>query len=282
MNERNAFQQQVDRTLSHLQWTERQKQQVLHAADRKRGPAMKKRTVIIALALCLCLMTGVAVAAYAISYTPQTSANQLAIQAWKEVYGLTDEAIGLFFDPVQEENGLYTFTLKNNLLVSDELTGFYRAIVADGTATVSWTHDSVPAGTYSSGALDCFIWGPPQINYLASLRQAERDQQLLPYQTKERKIDHTPLEISVLTPAPGEVTEPEAIHLALQVLRDTYGLDIDALPESSISTLMTDFSLPQPSWYVYVHSPTGDATYYVIINAQNGEIYRVAIYTPTR
>ncbi len=70
MNDRNPFQQLVDRNLSGLQWNERRKQKVLHATEQERRPIyMKKKTMIVALALVLCMTTSVALAVATIRET---------------------------------------------------------------------------------------------------------------------------------------------------------------------------------------------------------------------
>ncbi len=139
MNERNPFQQLVDRNLSGLQWNERRKQKVLHAMNGERSKTYmkKKLTCIVALALAVCLMTGAAFAmslVYSERYSRAARANALL----EEKFGVTAELLSFFTRT--SEGDIFRYTGQ------PELAGMAGDYLVDlGTGEVKWLFDG-PTG----------------------------------------------------------------------------------------------------------------------------------------
>ncbi len=284
MNERNPFQQLVDRNLSGLQWNEGRKQKVLHAMEQERRPIyMKKKWTIVALALVLCLMTSAAFAAtlmYSSRFNQETKANALL----EEKFGITTEMLSMFSRTSEGE--IYRYQSLPDLAgmpgdyVVDLSTGEAKWLF-DGPDGMGWDADKLaevlvrcknPGGYHevvveareaaASSGLTIREWVIPSEAELAAQME---DQAALEEQAQSMAI----------------ITMEEAEKLARAAIQEQYDLTdaqvqkLDFVEDVTWYTMEGDIPVIKP-YFGLIQNADGwtekDGIYIVTVNAQDGSI----------
>ena len=167
-------------------------------------PVMKKKVSLgLVFAMVLVLLAAAALAA-GLLLSPRADAVRTADRALEEKYGITAELQSFFArEQTEQEDGTVkvTYTGAGGL---EYPLGTYTAVVKDGKAEVTWSHD----GEETAGGYESEIWGPDQLKILAQDSQNE---------SRKIEIFERAAEITSAHIAPVEYEEPtdeevEAYH----------------------------------------------------------------------
>lgn len=296
----NEFRQLVDRRLSGLQWDEQRTRRVLHALEPEGGTIMKKKlTLSLALLAAIVLMASIALAAVTLIYSPAASALNQARNALIKQYGLTHTTLGMFMEGLSLEDGTITVTFSGDWMASyGGDAGDYTVTLRNGEVTASWTHDGADPALWESGGLDAPIWGQPQLE--AFLRERTNAGTLIDDPTDDGVTYEfasntpvppapaetpvlVPIEIAEVTPAPGELTEDEALAIARTALMETYGLTAEDIAGADFfrCELMQVGEYPLRHWAInaWCQQDGFDWNMYVQIDAATGEIVSITMQT---
>lgn len=298
---KNEFQQLVDRRLSGLQWDERRARRVLAALESEGGTIMKRKlTLSIALVTVIVLMASVALAAVTLIYSPSASALNQARNALIEQYGLTHTTLGLFTHSLSMDGDTITFTFADDLMASyGGNAGDYTVTLRDGEVIASWTHDEADPALWQSGDLDAPIWGQPQLEAIlrertlagTAIGESDCDDSGVTYEfasstpapAPAETPELVPIEIAPVTPAPGELTEAEALAIVRAALMETFGLTEDDIANTDFfrCELMQVGDYPLRHWSVnaWCQKDGFDWNMYVEIDASTGEITAIVMQT---
>ena len=166
----------MDRRLSFLDERPSCRAAVQYRIAQEEEPVMKKKvSAVLVCAIVLVLLTTVGLATGVLQswLSPRASATQAADQALKEKYGITAE-MQTFFGRTETElpdgSVQVTYTGAGNMAY---VLGTYTAVVKDGQAQVTWSHD----GEDTSGGYEAEAWGLEQLNRMMadSLNQKSKD-----------------------------------------------------------------------------------------------------------
>ncbi len=284
MNDRNPFQQLVDRNLSGLQWNEWRKVKTLRAIEQERRPVfMKKKMAVIALAIVLCMMTSIAFAAtlvYSHRYTQAARADALLA----EKFGITEDMLSFF---ARTSHGdIYRYRSLDDLagMPGDymvDLSSGEAKWLFDGPDSMGWDADKLAEvllicqeeGGYGSvcaqaqeAAAAIGLTAPA----LVMPNQAELEAMLAENEAWEARAK----ELAILTMA-------EAEKLARAAIQERYGLtdaqvqQLDFAEDSSWYTMLEEIPVIQP-YFGLNQSGDGwtekDGVYIVTVNALDGSI----------
>lgn len=280
--------QLVDRDLSGLRWDAARQQRVLRALDQEGGTTMKRKlTLTLAIALALVLTASVALAAVVLNYSPEASAKKLATQAMYVTYGFDRSCLGLFkVDAEQTDEGVHVHYEACDFLPGDRV-GEYDVLVADGQASITWTHDDKDAALWQSGDMDAPCWGVKQLQAYLAVDPLERGGWLDPWMTTA-----TATVLPAATPDPALVTEwaPEDriesdLTLAqAQAYADAALADMYGMTEAEVAGLDHDVQAGivvgadgQRRWSITYSDAEG--MYSVLMDASTGEIIDVDMST---
>lgn len=272
MNKR--FQDDADRQLSGLTWTQQDTQAVLAATKGERPEMKKKIRAGLVLAVSLLLVAAVALA-IGLSKSPEYAVLEKARQAVCEQYGLKPEWLTLFYTTVGKAAGKQTVlftTLPSSFVEVDAIGKYTVEIAADGQATASWSHDDVDPALWRNADLTASVWGAPQLEqmfarytayrawwaehenvYDLPIAQqtalfAELQQTLaplaLPLECSARTGDTAPLATPTPMPVPAA-----ALTAAKEALFTKYALNDDMLSLFTLNAT-TDALDGQPVWVV--------------------------------
>lgn len=197
------------------------------------GRKMKKKlTASLALAMVLVLLAAVALA-WGLRYSHDVTATRTARNAVMEKYGLSRDAIDMFWAKIEPGDQGATVRFAAHDVFGENLNkaGIYTVTIAkDGSATVQWTHDDVDPATWASGSLDDEVWGEKQIlDY-----RAKRDQENLLALERSSTSDVPANEGIAETGAPahpqqGKLTEEQALAIAKTTMKETFGFSDETL-----------------------------------------------------
>jgi len=152
----------MDRRLAFLDERPSCRSAVQYRIAQEEEPVMKKKLSFgLVFALILALLSVAALAA-GLLLSPRVSAARLADQALEKTYGITVEMQTFFF---REEKELPDGAVQVTYIGAGDMSaplGTYTAIVRNGQAEISWSHD----GKATSDGYDADVWGLPQIRQM--------------------------------------------------------------------------------------------------------------------
>ncbi len=291
MNERNPFQQLVDRNLSGLQWNEGRKQKTLHAMEQERRPIyMKKKWTVIALALVLCLMTSVAFAAtlmYSSRFNQEAKANALL----EEKFGVTADMLSLFSCSSHEQVYRYKSL--------PDLAGMPGSYVADlSTGEAKWLFDGPDSAGWRADKLAEILVRCKTVGgydaVVAEAREAAAGiglvtpELMLPSQTELEAILAENEAREAQAQSMAIITMEDAEKLARSAIQEQYGLtdaqvqQLDFVADSTWYTMMGNIPVIEP-YFGLNQNESGwtekDGVYIVTVNALDGSIESITYDT---
>ena len=205
---KKTIQSAMDNRLSFLDELPSCRAAVQYRIAQEEEPVMKKKVSLgFVFAMVLVLLTAAALAT-TLLLSPRADAVRTADRALEEKYGVTAEMQTYFFREQKElEDGAVqvTYTGSGSL---DWVLGTYTAVVKDGKAEISWSHD----GEDTAGGYEAEAWGLEQLKQMVAESQDET--------LKEAFLDRA-AKISGEHRAPVEYTEPtdaelEAYHTQIE------------------------------------------------------------------
>ena len=205
---KKTIQSAMDARLSFLDELPSCRAAVQYRIAQEEEPVMKKKVSLgLVFAMVLVLLTAAALATTFL-LSPRATAVQVADRALAEQRGITAEMQTFFAREQQElEDGAVqvTYTGAGDL---DWVLGTYTAIVKDGKAEISWSHD----GEDTAGGYEAEAWGLDQLKQM--LAESQDENLKLAYLDRAGIISraHTePVEVPEITDA-----EAEAFHAQIE------------------------------------------------------------------
>ncbi len=167
---KETLQAAMDRRLSFLDDVPSCRAALRYRIAQEEEPAMKKKlSVGLVFAMVLALLSVAALAA-SLLISPRVSAARIADRGLEETYGITEEMQTFFFRQEEElPDGAVrvTYTGVSGL---DYVLGTYTAIVRDGKAEVTWSHD----GKEISAGYEGNVWGLEQLKQMMTDSASEK------------------------------------------------------------------------------------------------------------
>ncbi len=205
---KKTIQSAMDARLSFLDELPSCRAGVQYRIAQEEEPVMKKKVSLgLVFAMVLVVLTAAALATTFL-LSPRATAVQVADRALAEQRGITAEMQTFFAREQQElEDGAVqvTYTGAGDL---DWVLGTYTAIVKDGKAEISWSHD----GEDTAGGYEAEAWGLDQLKQM--LAESQDENLKLAYLDRAGIISraHTePVEVPEITDA-----EAEAFHAQIE------------------------------------------------------------------
>ena len=159
---RNGLREIADRELSALRWEARNRNAVL--ARTKGAVKMKKRmSVGLIVALILALGAVSALAAYALTRSPEAQAMHEARQALRDAYGLSAETLGIFVAEYEETQQGWRVTMRAGDGVDGERAGVYTVEKTQDGLAAAWSHDGLDPALWRGGDLTAPAYGQEQL-----------------------------------------------------------------------------------------------------------------------
>lgn len=157
--EREIFQNAVDRRLSGLQENPFLAQRIMNA-EKGEIKVKKKLTMSMVLVIILLLIAVTALAA-GIIFAKRVPATEIADQALLKTYGITAQMQSLFIRETAEGEGGTTVVTYEGREHLAYVLGKYTVIVDGQTVkNICWSHD----GEDTSGGLEASAWGKDQLD----------------------------------------------------------------------------------------------------------------------
>ena len=164
MKNKKTIQSAMDRRLSFLDELPSCRAAVQYRIAQEEEPVMKKKISLGFVFACVLVLMAAVALATTLLLSPRADAVRTADRALEEKYGVTAE-MQTFFAREQEEleNGAVqvTYTGAGSL---DWVLGTYTAVVKNGKADISWSHD----GEDTSGGYDSEAWGLEQLKQMVA------------------------------------------------------------------------------------------------------------------
>lgn len=135
-NER--FRNMIDGEMAHVRWAG--SEEVMKQIQGKR-PLQAKRPVFVLVAamLTLCMATALAVG---LLFAPRYDAERAAKKAIQKQYGISDQAMGIFYISVEENDKGWQAKLKPFVLDAEKVGEYTASVSKDGKVTdIQWSHD---------------------------------------------------------------------------------------------------------------------------------------------
>jgi len=157
------FQVLVDRSLSTLEWDERQRQRVLHAVREEEKPVKRISMSVIVIVVILCM--SLSALAAGLLFSSRYDITKLANAAMEEKYGITADLLSLFHRSVKmHDNGTATVTYAAPKAdFPSEQMGDYSVEISGNAAQAFWSNDDMD----TSGGLSAKAWGREQLLLLS-------------------------------------------------------------------------------------------------------------------
>jgi FlaG/FlaF family flagellin (archaellin) len=273
MKNKETLRAAMDRRLSFLDERPSCRAAVQYRIAQEEEPVMKKKiSVALVCAVALLLITTVVLAAtgtlqnWFMPMSTQASAAQAADHALLEKYGITAE-MQTFFGRKETEladgSVEVTYTGVGNMAY---VLGTYTAVVKDGTAEISWSHD----GEDTSGGYDAEAWGLPQLQQMMtdSLEHetkkayqqkavgiAEKHdalEDIASYAMTDAEIDayYTQLEADKTAAMKArQLSEEEMVRIGREFIINNYGLNEE---QTARMSLYTDISTEENNYWYYM------------------------------
>lgn len=199
---RNGLREIADRELSALRWEARNRNAVL--ARTKGAVKMKKRmSVGLIVALILALGAVSALAAYALTRSPEAQAMHEARQALRDAYGLSAETLGIFVTEYEETQQGWRVTMRAGDGVDGERAGVYTVEKTQDGLAAAWSHDGLDPALWRGGDLTAPAYGQEQL--YRALHEGREE--------AERLARESAAAQPAATPAPGPVNEDASVWM---------------------------------------------------------------------
>lgn len=197
---RKTIQSAMDNRLSFLDELPSCRTAVQYRIAQEGEPVMKKKiSFVLVFAIVMTILAAAGIAAGLLwSLSPRAEAVQIADRALEEKYKVTAE-MQTFFARTQEEldDGTVRVTY-TGVTGLDWVLGTYTALVKDGKAEISWSHD----GEDTSGGYEAEAWGNAQLQAMvADSQDAGRKQAFLDRAVEISAVHQKPAEIPEVTDA---------------------------------------------------------------------------------
>ena len=184
----------MDARLSFLDELPSCRAAVQYRIAQEEEPVMKKKISLgLVFAIVLVLLTAAALAT-TLLLSPRADAVRTADRALEEKYGVTAEMQSFFARSQEEADGKVTVTYTGAGSMEYPL-GTYTAVVKDGKAEVTWSHD----GEDTAGGYESEVWGLDQLK--AMVQDGQDEQRKLAFLDRAAEITEAHI-------APVEYTEP--------------------------------------------------------------------------
>lgn len=184
----------MDARLSFLDELPSCRAAVQYRIAQEEEPVMKKKISLgLVFAIVLVLLTAAALAT-TLLLSPRADAVRTADRALEEKYGITAEMQTFFARSQEEEDGAVKVTYAGAGGMEYPL-GTYTALVKDGKAEVTWSHD----GEDTSGGYDAEVWGLDQLK--AMVKDGRNEQTRIAFLDRAAEITEAHI-------APVEDPEP--------------------------------------------------------------------------
>ena len=283
---KNNLKNALDTALRDLDW--HGEEEVLRAVRAKRKPSFRlgrvpKRTLVLAIIL-MTMIIGTALA-LGITFSIRYQIQRQAAEAVKSTYDLTDEMLDLFTYKRENTEKGWIASFEANAIHQKEL-GFYTVEKeADGTLSVTWSHDNADQELVSSGELTSPAWGAKQLARIIPFYRQHMDrwknvQKMDDLSLEEKAALDAPLmevqEIGLLiniVPEKDDISVEMAKEIAMKAVTEKYGVSEEALAKKKIDisfylyggTDRREYRISMDdldsSYVINISSPDGNVTY---------------------
>lgn len=231
MKQNNRIRDSLNENLSGLYVSREQHAELMNEITGGRK-VKRKLTASLVLAMVLVLLAAVALA-WGLSYSPDVTITRDARSAVMEKYGLSRDAMDMFYVKVAhgDQGTTIRFAAPEELAENFAPMGIYTVEIArDGSTTVQWSHDDVDPATWADGSLDDEVWGEKQILAYRAKRDRENRLMMGRGSSNEAFIN----EIVAETEAPplpqqGKLTEEQVLGIAKTAMKETFGFSDETL-----------------------------------------------------
>ena len=209
---KNNLKNALDTALRDMDW--HGEEEVLRAVRAKRKPGIRlgrvpTRTLVLAVIL-MTLIIGTALA-LGITFSIRYQIQRQAAEAVKSTYDLTDEMLDLFTYKRENTEKGWIASFEANAIHQKEL-GFYTVEKeADGTLSVTWSHDNADQELVASGELTSPAWGAKQLARIIPFYRQHMDRW-----KNVQKMDDLSLEEKAALDAP--LMEVQEIGLLINIV----------------------------------------------------------------
>ena len=255
---KETLQTVMDRRLSFLDDLPSCRAAVQARIAQEEEPVMKKKISLgFVFALVLVLLSVAALAA-GLLLSPRASAARTADRAMEETRGITAEMMTFFG---REETELQDGTVQvtyTGVGSMEYVLGTYTALVRDGRAEISWSHD----GENLTGGYEAEAWGPEQLKskeaMLGKAAAIAEKHHSLADDIPEAAVDdasaesfHTQLEEQKTAALNARtLSEEEMIAIGREFIISTYALNDEQAGRMELYT--NSFEDSENSWYEMV------------------------------
>ena len=283
---KNNLKNALDTALRDLDW--HGEEEVLRAVRAKRKPGIRlgrvpTRSLVLAVIL-MTLIIGTALA-LGITFSIRYQIQRQAAEAVKSTYDLTDEMLDLFTYKRENTEKGWIASFEANAIHQKEL-GFYTVEKeADGTLSVTWSHDNADQELVASGELTSPAWGAKQLARIIPFYRQHMDrwknvQKMDDLSLEEKAALDAPLmevqEIGLLiniVPEKDDISVEMAKEIAMKAVTEKYGVSEEALAKKKIDisfylyggTDRREYRISMDdldsSYVINVSSPDGNVTY---------------------
>ena len=283
---KNNLKNALDTALRDLDW--HGEEEVLRAVRAKRKPGFRlgrvpKRTLVLAIIL-MTIIIGTALA-LGITFSIRYQIQRQAAEAVKSTYDLTDEMLDLFTYKRENTEKGWIASFEANAIHQKEL-GFYTVEKeADGTLSVTWSHDNADQELVASGELTSPAWGAKQLARIIPFYRQHMDrwknvQKMDDLSLEEKAALDAPLmevqEIGLLiniVPEKDDISVEMAKEIAMKAVTEKYGVSEEALAKKKIDisfylyggTDRREYRISMDdldsSYVINISSPDGNVTY---------------------
>lgn len=281
---KNNLKNALDTALRDLDW--HGEEEVLRAVRAKRKPGIRlgrvpTRTLVLAVIL-MTLIIGTALA-LGITFSIRYQIQRQAAEAVKSTYDLTDEMLDLFTYKRENTEKGWIASFEANAIHQKEL-GFYTVEKeADGTLSVTWSHDNADQELVASGELTSPAWGAKQLALIIPFYRQHMDRwknvQNMDDLTLEEKaaLDAPLLEVQEIglliniVPEKDDISVEMAKEIAMKAVTEKYGVSEEALAKKKIDI----------SFYLYggtdrreyrISMDDLDSSYVINISSSDGNV----------
>ena len=283
---KNNLKNALDTALRDMDW--HGEEEVLRAVRAKRKPGIRlgrvpTRTLVLAVIL-MTLIIGTALA-LGITFSIRYQIQRQAAEAVKSTYDLTDEMLDLFTYKRENTEKGWIASFEANAIHQKEL-GFYTVEKeADGTLSVTWSHDNADQELVASGELTSPAWGAKQLARIIPFYRQHMDrwknvQKMDDLSLEEKAALDAPLmevqEIGLLiniVPEKDDISAEMAKEIAMKAVTEKYGVSEEALAKKKIDisfylyggTDRREYRISMDdldsSYVINISSPDGNVTY---------------------
>lgn len=229
MKRNNIIRDSLNENLSGLSVSRQQHDALMQEITGGKKVKRKLRASLV-LAMTMVLLAAMALA-WGLRYSPDVTAARTARNAVMEQYGLSRDAMDMFFAEVEEsgQKTIIRFAAPDADTQSYARMGVYTAQLAkDGTVSVQWTHDDVDPAIWTGDSLDAVAWGDEQILAYRAKRDAEnRANSERVYVSGDS--GENDIMVTSAPPRQGKLTEAQALDIAAAAMKKIFGFTEETL-----------------------------------------------------